>query len=154
MTTIHNTQDTELRRGEVLAEVVQKFLTHEYFVCYDPYSWLVYMAAQLGCIPIVHPMPNMSKYQWLMSTNVGQFLLETGRTDFPGIAYGWDEVSCARRTLGDTRQVLYAFKSWGLGTVRRMVRDVKHFMADDFSRIEGALPARFFYPLLASSSQD
>ena len=65
---MHKPGDTELRTDQNMAHYVEVFRTHEYVVCYDPYSFYAWIAAQLGCIPIIHPIVNTTKREWLLQS--------------------------------------------------------------------------------------
>jgi len=147
MQKLHKDSDIELLPGASNDRVVELFRSHEYFVCYDPHSWLVFMAAQLGCIPIVHPLPNVTKYQWVLSAWFGGYLHESGLKDVQGIAYGWEDEPHARATLNNTRREQFAAKAWGHETIRRMGRDVRQYLADSTAGFETeVLYVRDFFP--------
>ena len=80
----------------------------------------------LGCIPIIHPLANMNKREWLNSPAFGGYMDYYDVEDAYGIAYGWDEVQYARQTLHLVRDQLWAVKEFAASvTVRRFVHDIK-----------------------------
>ena len=56
---LHAPEDTPLAQN--IEDAAKQFTTHEYFISYDPYTYLSFAAAMLGCVPIVHPLGNISK---------------------------------------------------------------------------------------------
>ena len=147
---IHPANATELKGGASMEMTIHAFLTHEYFVCYDPYSYLSWIAAMLGCISIIHPFQSMTKQQWLMSTMFGGYIEHTGLQDWPGIAYGWDasEIKHAERTKHLVREILFQVKEFSHSvTVPRFVRDAKRAARGAYGSFEGAMTVSELYPV-------
>ena len=180
---MHKPGDTELRTDQNMAHYVEVFRTHEYVVCYDPYSFYAWIAAQLGCIPIIHPIVNTTKREWLLQSgylggpsqrpravsSIGAFGLwrgggscdrsssrgysldagymeYSGAQDAYGIAYGWDEVEYARRTIHLVREQLWAAKSFAHSvTVPRFIRDAQRAARGERD-FEGAMWSHDLYP--------
>lgn len=116
---------TELTRDSTMADNIHAFRTHKFFVCFDPYSYYAFIAAMLGCVTIVHPLADLTKREWLMSTWLAPWLAHSNATDMPGIAYGWAEARYAEQTMKDTRRELLLAKQFSETTVARFVRDVE-----------------------------
>ena len=110
--------------------------------------YLSFAAAMLGCVPIVHPLGNMTKFEWILSTAWGPYIRESNRTVImDGVAYGnlTTEVNRARENLPFMREEFFRVKIWGKGTVERFVRDVmKHI--DGTEQYEGRKLVSEFYP--------
>ena len=133
---------------EDIEGAVQFFLSHKYFVSYDPYTYLAYIASWLGCIPIIHPVLNMTKLEWILSTAFGPYIRETGRYDLMhSIAYGnaTEEVSMAREFLEVSRQEFVKVKDWGKSTVERFIHDVFVNMTGE-GQYRGRLLVKDYYP--------
>ena len=143
---LHKPGDTEMMRCDSRADVIMMLRSHEYFVCYDPFSYLAFMAAQLGCIPVIHPMRGHSKFEWLNATLFSGYMRDNKLTNLQGVAYGWGDVEFARKTLGRARAEQYRVKAWGLGTVARFARDARRWAAGQRSGFEGAKNTSDFYP--------
>ena len=143
---LHKPGDTEMMRSDSRADVITMLRSHEYFVCYDPFSYLAFMAAQLGCIPVIHPMRGHSKFEWLNATLFSGYMRDNKLTNLQGVAYGWGDVEFARKTLGRARAEQYRVKAWGLGTVARFARDARRWAAGQRSGFEGAKNTSDFYP--------
>lgn len=151
VTVLHPPNATELTREHSMEATVRMFLTHEYFVCYDPYSYLAWIAPMLGCATIMHPLNGMSKREWLMSTMYAGYLEHSGLDDLAGIAYGWEEAKYALRTMHKVRHELFDIQRYAHDvTLPRFVRDVKRAAADRFGtpddKFEGAMRVSDFYP--------
>ena len=143
---LHEPGDTPL--AEMIENAAEQFTTHEYFVSYDPYTYLSFAAAMLGCVPIVHPLGNMTKFEWILSTAWGPYIRESNRTVImDGVAYGnsTTEVSRARENLPFMREEFFRVKIWGKGTVKRFVRDVMEHV-EGTEQYEGRKLVSEFYP--------
>lgn len=70
-------------------EIAAAFNHHEYLHSFDTYSMYSVFAAICGCVPVIEPMPGISREQWFPK-----------ETDRYGLAYGWDDVGWARETRG------------------------------------------------------
>ena len=56
VTVLHPPNATELTREHSMEATVRMFLTHEYFVCYDPYSYLAWIAPMVyTCLTRLEP---------------------------------------------------------------------------------------------------
>jgi len=70
----------------------------------------------------------------------------SGAQDAYGIAYGWDEVEYARRTIHLVREQLWAAKSFAHSvTVPRFIRDVQRAARGERD-FEGAMWSHDLYP--------
>lgn len=97
---IHPANSTELGKDLDLNETLKAFQNFEYFICYDPLSFFLILAAMSGCISILYPLQGMSKKDWYKTTCVNNYL-EEKNIDLYGIAYGnsQEEIEWARSTL-------------------------------------------------------
>jgi len=143
---LHKPGDTPL--DDAVEKAAEQLVTHEYFVSYDPYTYLSFAAAMLGCVPIVHPLGNMSKLEWIHSTAWGPYVRESNRTVLmDGVAYGnsTSEVNRARANLSLMRTELVRVKKWGTQTVARFIHDVLENITGS-RRYEGRKTVKDFYP--------
>jgi len=144
---IHPKEAAELP-GDVNS-AAELFRHTKYFVSYDPYTMLTFIAPWLGCISIVYPMAGTSKVQWFESTAWGPYFRDTGRTIImDSIAYGsaTDEIERAKSNLHLSREEFMNVKSWGTSTVKRICDDVHAYMAGKPDEIVGRQPVSYFYP--------
>jgi len=152
ITIMHPASSTEIIKGKTsMNATIEAFLTHKFFICYDPYSFLAWIAPMLGCATIIHPLNNMTKREWLMSTMYAGYLEHSGVQDMAGIAYGWVEASYALRTKHKVRDELFQMKHYAHSvTLLRFVRDAKRAAAGRLGLphdgFEGAMQVSDFYP--------
>ena len=147
LTKQHPSAAFELTHGHSMQEHITAFRTHTFFVCYDPFSYYVFIAAMLGCIPVVIPMANHTKRQWLSKTFLHEYFEHAGISNVAGIAYGWDDVPHARRTMRHTRNQLWDSKEFAHSvTVPRFVRDVKRAASGQRDGFESAMWSHDVYP--------
>lgn len=101
---LHPQGSVELGHFSSYHELVSFFNRFEYFVCYDPCCFLVFLAALCGCIPILHKVDGISKEQWFTGkgdTNscFYDYYLNNEYINFPGIAYGLEDIEYAKSTI-------------------------------------------------------
>ena len=70
----------------------------EYFVSYDPCTFLSIIAAFCGCISIVYPVEGLSKEEWLSTIAVKKYMQEKQINVLYGVAYGLEEIEWAKST--------------------------------------------------------
>jgi hypothetical protein len=95
---IHNKNSFEIK-GQTHIEMLEIFNQYEKFVCYDPATFIMVMAALCGCISIVVPMPNISKIEWLKTTAAYRYLSNKNIDGYYGIAYGIEDIKWAKSTI-------------------------------------------------------
>ncbi len=116
---------------EILIDILNR---KEYLICYDPYSFISFMAAMSGCIPIIVPIEGATKEEWLKSISLSVILKEYGEDELKGIAYGFEEVEYARQTLHEVRHQQEIHIKYGEESVRRFVNDMISLICDDTER--------------------
>jgi hypothetical protein len=100
----------------------------QYFVSYDPLTFMTFIAALCGCIAIVNPCEGMDKKTWLQNTGLWPYLVKNGLDNINGIAYGMDDVQHAINTRVFLREQLLDFcKFCQLETVNPFIKDIKNF---------------------------
>lgn len=114
-------------------ELVEIFNKYEYFICYDPACFLIWIAGLCGCIPILHKMENITKKDYFTgqseaNSNLYLYYLNHKYTDYPGIAYGEEDVEHAKQTihlLPDllNKQIEYTNDY----CINQFIRDVENF---------------------------
>jgi hypothetical protein len=87
-------------------EYVEKFNEYEYFICYDPACFLIFIAGLCGCIPILHKIENVSKEEYFTGNSTSNSALfvyyqHHPYTNYPGISYGneEEEIQHAKETI-------------------------------------------------------
>jgi hypothetical protein len=130
---------------------VEDLVKYEYFVTYDPQTYLTELAAMSGTVSIVYPVAGQTKEQWFMNRFQGPYLHATGNTVMPGVAYGWNdsEISFARRTMHQARPFLVDMKRWGVETtVARFARDCYRYKNGARTNFEAGLLVKDAFPSL------
>ena len=148
----HRSQNhTEINRALTMSQHIEIFLTHDYFYSYDPQSFYNFIAPMLNCPTILHPVPNMTKSHWILSTFLGFYFRTHNISHMPGIAYSnsFDikskEISDAIRTMSHVRHLMTKIKEMAENvTVPRFVRDVERALNGDYDNFESALTAKTF----------
>jgi hypothetical protein len=97
-------EDSVLLEYSNYGELVEKFNQYEYFICYDPVSFLIFLAGLCGCVPILHKVENVSKEEYFTgradaNSSFYLYYLTHPYTNYPGIAYGMEEKEYAKDTL-------------------------------------------------------
>ncbi|MEA5578500.1 methyltransferase type 11 [Anabaena sp. UHCC 0451] len=106
---------------EILIEI---FNIKEYLISYDPYSYINFIAAMCGCIPIIIPIADSTKQEWLRSSTLSIILEKYEEYELKGIAYGFNEVEYARNTLPEARYQQEISIKYGEETIQRFVNDM------------------------------
>lgn len=139
--TLHPPDSVELSHFNKYEELVEFFNRFEYFICYDPCSFLVFLAGLCGCIPILHKVDGISKEEWftgMADTNSGfyEYYLKNEYTNFPGIAYGIEDIEYARSTIHLLPDILNEhIESINNLSVNNFINDMKNFH-DNINSIE------------------
>jgi hypothetical protein len=98
---IHPQNSFEITREHKQEDYFHLFNKYEYFVSYDPLTFLSIIAAICGCISIIYPIEGISKKDWLKMTALADYLNDKNLESIYGIAYGYSfkEISNAYSTL-------------------------------------------------------
>jgi len=115
--------DSILLDKNSLEDNIKIFNEKEYFYCYDPYSFYDSIAALCGCIPIIYPLENSNKLDWLKTKGLFQVYLNQ-RDNLSGIAYGNEpiEIEYAKNTLHLASQEKQDALNFGLETIKKFVK--------------------------------
>jgi len=87
----HFSDSFEITREHTQDECIDFFNKYQYFISYDPCSFLTIMAAMCGCVSVVHPVQGLTKQQWIQTTVVGEYVKSKGINNLYGIVYGNDQ---------------------------------------------------------------
>jgi hypothetical protein len=129
----HPPDSFEVTRSET--KYLQIFNQYEYFVSYDPLTFLSIIAALCGCISIVYPLQGVTKQDYYKTLCIHQYLTET-KEDLYGVAYGngSDEIEWARSTLPLVKEQWNAFERYQKKTVESFLEDI-----EDWGRQENTI---------------
>ena len=94
----------------------------KYFYCYDPNSALIIFSAICGCIPIVYPLKNISKDNYLENR-----IFNCGGKNVDFIAYGnsHTEIEYAENNLKNINTYIEYFKDYYSNTINNFINDIK-----------------------------
>ena len=100
----HPNDSVNINGFNTYEDLVKIFNNYEYFICYDPACFLVWIAGLCGCIPILHKVENVTKEQFFTGNGDTNSLFYTyyqkyPYTDYPGIAYGMEDLENAKQTI-------------------------------------------------------
>lgn len=109
---VHDVDDSILIDGMTHYEIAEIFKKVKYFYCYDPYTAYFWFAISCGCIPIIIPLENISKYEWYPNEE-----------DRLGLSYGMDDIEYAIKTR---QQALVKFSK----QEQTNIVNVKHFIEE------------------------
>jgi len=141
---IHPNDSIEVVRSHRFDDYITIFNQCEYFVCYDPLSFLSIISVLCGCICIIYPLPNVSKEEWYKKTAFYEFMVENGLEDLGGISYGSDEMEIekARKTISLMKNQLVQINDWFIE------KKVKYFIKDmnDWDKNENRMEN--IYPII------
>jgi hypothetical protein len=130
---LHPPDSVELGHFSSYEELVSFFNRFEYFVCYDPCSFLVHLAALCGCIPILHKVDGISTEQWFtgkgdINSAYYEYYLVNEYTNFPGIAYGIEDIEYAKSTIHLFPDMLNKQIEWiNKQSLDKFITDMQHF---------------------------
>lgn len=85
---IHFNDSIELLTGYSQEQCIEIFNNCEYFISYDPLTFLSIIAAMCGCLSIVYPVDGLTKQQWIQTTAAAEYCKSKGLDNLYGIAYG------------------------------------------------------------------
>lgn len=133
ITYVHPPKSFEITREHYQYDYVTYFNKYEYFISYDPVTFLTVIAALCGCISIVKKIDGINKTDWLNNTPYSQYLKELNITNLYGIAYGKEELEFARNT------VHLASEQWNMITQYMENKNVNFFINEINSLENGCI---------------
>ena len=107
-------------------EISNLFNRKKYFYSYDTFSMYIIYAGLCGCIPIVRKIENMNKKDWLINYGPMGFSL-TNEDNFPGIAYGIEDIPYAEKTIDQFTDFYYKCKKYEIKTVNNFINNVSTY---------------------------
>jgi hypothetical protein len=78
----------EVTRDHSQNDYIEIFGKHEYFISYDPLTFLSIIALLCGCVSIVYPIEGVSKMDYFKMTPFYQYMVEKNCFEIYGLAYG------------------------------------------------------------------
>lgn len=125
---IHSNNSTLIDFDNNHDRTISIFNEHDCFYCYDPLTWLAFMAPVCGCYAIVHPVAGQDKREWLNNTSLGVYMTENNVEDIYGIGYGLEEREYAKSTCHLAKQQWDDMQHYfNVTCLDRFIEDIGHF---------------------------
>jgi len=71
---VHPKGSFEITREHNQMQCIEFFNTYKWFMCYNPLTFYIIIAALCGCIPVVYKMAGLTKQQWIQTTVASEYL--------------------------------------------------------------------------------
>lgn len=139
--------------GEVSQDIlIEVFQSKRIFFCYDPYSYMIFMAILCGCVTVIHPIQGVSRDEWYRSLFYSKALRESGHTFFAGIAYGMEYLEEALKTIRAAHEQHLLIIKFSKKTVHRFIEATKLYYYNNIIASK-VLTVKDVYPDSADSLQ-
>jgi hypothetical protein len=104
----------EITRCQDQGDYIDIFNKHEYFMTYDPYTFLTTIAILCGCISIIYPIDEVSKIEYFKMTPYYEYMVEKNCFEIYGLAYGMtdEEINYAKKTLHLAKEQMIDIQNW------------------------------------------
>ena len=83
---------------------INVFNKYKWFMCYDPLTFYIVIAALCGCIPVVYKINGLNKQEWIQTTAAAEYCKSKGIDNLYGIAYGQEDMYYAEETIHLVKQ--------------------------------------------------
>ena len=126
---IHPNGSSEIERTHTFQDYIDIFSCREYFISYDPFTFLQMIAVFCGCVCIIYPIEGMSKEEWYRKTAFYQYMKDNELEDLGGIAYGWDdkELERAKNTVGLLMKQISDINEANLEGIKQFVNEINNW---------------------------
>jgi len=126
---IHPSDSFEITRNHTQDDYIEIFNKYKYFICYDPLTFLIIIASLCGCIPIVYPIKDISKKEWIQTTGLNEYFKQKNNYSFYGIAYGDspEELEFAKNTINLVEEQWNDIKKYEQKFVDNFINDMNNF---------------------------
>ncbi len=106
---------------------------YKYFVSYDPLTFLIHIANLCGCISIVYPIKNLSKFDWIKTTAFYPYLKKNNLDNIYGIAYGNspEELDFAEKTLHLAKTQIYELELFYKDSINNFIYDLNNWNSNN-----------------------
>lgn len=101
---VHPKNAFEITRQHSQMDYINFFNQYEYFMSYDPLTFLIIMASLCGCIPVIYKVEGLSKQDWIHTTAASEYCKFKGIDNLYGIAYGREDMEFAKNTIHLVRE--------------------------------------------------
>lgn len=125
---IHSNNSTLIDFDNNHDRTISIFNEHDCFYCYDPLTWLAFMAPVCGCYSIIHPVAGQDKREWLRNTALSRYITENNVEDIYGVGYGLHEREYAKSTCHLAKQQWDDMQHYfNVTCLDRFIEDIGHF---------------------------
>ena len=116
----------EITRCQDQRDYIDIFNKHEYFMTYDPYTFLSIIAILCGCISIIYPIDEVSKIEYFKMTPYYEYMVEKNCFEIYGLAYGMtdEEINYAKNTMHLAKDQMIDIQKWFIN------KNIKQFLVD------------------------
>jgi hypothetical protein len=108
-----------------LKQIVECFNKCKYFYCYDPYTFFISYSILCGCIPIVYPIENKTKEEYINNTiikNIKPYAIAYGNT--------YDEIKFAEINLNESANQIKNLNMLNLNNIHKFLEDIYNYYND------------------------
>ena len=104
----------EITRSHTQTDYIDIFNKHEFFISYDPLTFLSIIAILCGCVSIVYPIEGVSKIDYFKMTPFYQYMVEKNCFEIYGLAYGmgYEEIAYSKNTIHLAKQQMIDVQNW------------------------------------------
>ena len=105
-----------------IENIVECFNSCKYFYCYDPFTFFVSYAIICGCIPIVYPLENKTKEEYINNTlikNIKNFAMAYGNSE--------TEINYAENILNESALELLNINNSNLENTRIFLDEILNY---------------------------
>ena len=96
---VHPANSFEITRDYNQFQCIEFFNKYKWFMCYDPLTFYIVIAALCGCIPVVYKINGLNKQEWIQTTAAAEYCKNKGIDNLYGIAYGQEDMEYAQNTI-------------------------------------------------------
>jgi hypothetical protein len=89
----------QIEKNNLFNDYIEIFNNYEFFISFEPYSYLNFIALLCGCITIVYPITETSKDEWIDKTILSEYLNYKKTNNIYGISYGINDIEFAKFTI-------------------------------------------------------
>jgi hypothetical protein len=125
---LHPPNSFEIKREHNQSDYIDIFNKYEYFICYDPLTYLIIISALCGCISIVYQLKNVNKKEWYKTLWISKYLEDTNE-ELYGVAYGnsKEELNFAKETIGKVKEQCDRIVKYLDLTITNFIADINNF---------------------------
>lgn len=96
---IHPQDSHEFNHFKTHEEYVYVFNQFNFFISYDPLTFLTMMAPICGCVSIVYPMNDLNEEEWIHICAIREYVLLHNIKKLYGVSYGTNNIEWAKSTM-------------------------------------------------------